>query len=116
VLVDALLTGRLVAPETVAAMTEPVVLPFEHPLFARPGYGLGLMVDAGADGLVAGHGGGGPGYSAGAVHVATREGRVATAVALANTETDDVGLGLAFAAAHRLVGVQRTGRGGPAPA
>lgn len=119
VLVDALFSGRLVDPETVAAMTEPVVLPFEHPMFARPGYGLGLMVDAGADGLVAGHGGGGPGYSAGALHVVTRDGRVATAVALANTETDDVGLGLALAAAHRLAGVQRPGstgraRSGPA--
>jgi D-alanyl-D-alanine carboxypeptidase len=114
VLVDALFSGRLVDPETVAAMTEPVVLPFEHPMFARPGYGLGLMVDAGADGLVAGHGGGGPGYSAGALHVVSRDGRVATAVALANTETDDVGLGLALAAAHRLAGVQRPGSTGRA--
>lgn len=99
VLVEAILTGRLLRPETVDLMTEPVVLPLAHPLFTKPGYGLGLMVDAGAGGLVAGHGGGGPGYSAGAVHVASG-GRAVTAVALANTEAD-VGLGLALEAARR---------------
>jgi D-alanyl-D-alanine carboxypeptidase len=101
-LVDALFGGRVVDPATLREMTDPVVLPFTHPLFARPGYGLGLMVDADAAGLVAGHGGGGPGYSAGALHVRTEHGRAVTAVALANTETDDVGLGLALQAAQRL--------------
>ncbi|HEU4512046.1 MAG TPA: serine hydrolase domain-containing protein [Nocardioidaceae bacterium] len=98
VLVDAIFAGRLLRRETVDLMAEPVVLPFAHPLFSKPGYGLGLMVDAAAHGLVAGHGGGGPGYSAGAVHVASG-GRAVTAVALANTEVD-VGLGSALEAAR----------------
>jgi D-alanyl-D-alanine carboxypeptidase len=101
-LLDALLAGPLLAAGTVAAMTQPVVLPFRHPLFARPGYGLGLMVDAGAPGLVAGHGGEGPGYSVGALLLRDVGGPTVTVVAAVVTETPDSGLALALEAAGLL--------------
>ena len=45
---------------------------------------------------MAGHGGGGPGYSAGAIHVSTAHGHRITSVVLANRDQDDLGLGMAF--------------------
>lgn len=100
-LVDALFLGRLVGTESLDQMTGAVLLPFDHPLFGCPGYGLGLMVDAAAPGLLAGHGGGGPGYSAGALHVMDEGGGRVTAVALAASELGDVGLRLALEAARK---------------
>ena len=47
-------------------LAEPVLVPFEAPGFTRPGYGLGVMTDERPDGLLIGHGGGGPHFSAGA--------------------------------------------------
>ncbi len=56
-----------------AAMREPatfVEIGREVPGMVRPSYGLGLMADPGApEGVVVGHGGGGPGYAAGAFTV-----------------------------------------------
>ena len=101
-LFGALFDGRIVSGETLTTMTEPVSVPFDHRLFNRPSYGLGLMVDAGVPGLLAGHGGGGPGYSTGALHAVHEDGRRVTAVALAATEVDEVGLTLAFDAAQEV--------------
>jgi hypothetical protein len=78
-------------------MLEAVPVDGPHWLFHEPGYGLGLMIDRSrpADRL-AGHGGEGPGYSAGALSFAPERGPRVTAVALANTETHDLGLRLVW--------------------
>jgi D-alanyl-D-alanine carboxypeptidase len=48
-----------------AVLTESVEIGFDVPGFVRPSYGLGVMTDPGRpDGLLIGHGGGGPGHSA----------------------------------------------------
>ena len=73
-------------------------MPAEHPPFARPGYGLGLMVDLGSPyGRVAGHAGGGPGYSAAAFHFPDVAGRRLTSVAVANRDGSDLGTEISFA-------------------
>lgn len=97
-IVEALFDGRLVPPALLPAMLSPVRVPGSHPLFAEPSFGLGVMLDPGSPfGLVAGHGGGGPGYSAGAFHFPNVGGRRVTAVALANSDCDDLGMPIAFA-------------------
>jgi D-alanyl-D-alanine carboxypeptidase len=54
-----------------AVLTESVEIGFEAPGFVRPSYGLGVMTDPGwPGGLLIGHGGGGPGYTAAAFAVA----------------------------------------------
>ncbi len=74
-----------------------VFVPATHPLFRQPAYGLGLMIDPRARyGVIAGHGGGGPGYAAGALHVPDVHGRRITSVALANRDQPDLGLQIAF--------------------
>ncbi len=61
-IVEALFTGRLVRPDLLAMMLDPVLVPGAHPLFRQPAYGLGLMRDPRSPyGPVAGHGGGGRG-------------------------------------------------------
>jgi D-alanyl-D-alanine carboxypeptidase len=94
---DGLMAGRLVGPASLDAMLEAVPVDGPHWLFHEPGYGLGLMIDRSrpADRL-AGHGGEGPGYSAGALCFAPERGPRVTAVALANTETHDLGLRLVW--------------------
>lgn len=100
---EALFAGRLLDDSSLAAMLEPVPVPAEHPLFSQPAYGLGLMIDSGSPyGLVAGHGGGGPGYSTGAIHLPDVNGRRVTSVALANADHGDLGLPIAFALAEQV--------------
>lgn len=99
-IVDGLFGGRLLAPATLAQMLDAVDVPGDHPLIARPGYGLGLMVDRGAAvGPAAGHGGEGPGFSTAAWCATDAAGRRRTAVALANRDRFDLGLETAFALA-----------------
>ena len=94
---EALFTGALIGPASRAAMLEAVRVPIVHPLFQQPAYGLGLMIDRGSRfGLVAGHSGEGPGYSAGALHFPDAHGRRITSVALANYDQDNTGLLLAY--------------------
>lgn len=96
-LTDAILTGDLLRPHSRAAMLTPVVVPHKHPLFRQPAYGLGLMIDPQSSyGVLAGHGGGGPGYSAGVLHVPNVHGHTITSVALANRDQPDLGLQIAF--------------------
>ena len=98
--VEALCTGRLLRPGSLAAMLDPVVVPGDHPLVERPAYGLGLMIGLGSPyGRVAGHAGGGPGYSTAAFHFPDVAGRRLTSVALANRDQPDLGLAIAFALA-----------------
>ncbi len=84
-------------------MLDPVPVPAQHPLFRQPSYGLGVMIDPGSPyGSVAGHGGGGPGYSAAALHLPHIEERRATIVVLANRDRDDLAMGISFALADIL--------------
>jgi D-alanyl-D-alanine carboxypeptidase len=100
---EALLTGRLVPPVLVAEMLAGVDVGETHERFQRPTYGLGLMVDPDSRfGVVAGHGGAGPGYSAGAFHFPDVRGRRITSVALVNSDAGGLGLELAFTMADVL--------------
>jgi D-alanyl-D-alanine carboxypeptidase len=80
----ALAAGELVPLHELTAFTS---IGADAPGFVRPGYGLGVMLDPGhRGGLLVGHGGGGPGYAAGAFAV-VRDGRPpAVAVVLAADE------------------------------
>jgi D-alanyl-D-alanine carboxypeptidase len=96
-LVDAIFAGPLLGPQSRAAMLEGVPVRVNHPLFRQPAYGLGAMVDLNSRyGVIAGHGGGGPGYSAGALHVPSANGHHITSVALANRDAGELGLRIAF--------------------
>ena len=95
---DALRGGRLLGAASLEAMMmTPVIVPGTDWLCQEKGYGLGLMVDRTSRyGVLAGHGGGGPGYSSG---VLTGEvgGRIVTAAALANTDAPELGRRIAAA-------------------
>jgi D-alanyl-D-alanine carboxypeptidase len=75
---DSLFGGRLLLPSSLNQMTVSVRVPEEKVgprpenaprRWVQPSYGLGLMADpASPCGLVLGHNGGGPGYSASAFH------------------------------------------------
>jgi D-alanyl-D-alanine carboxypeptidase len=97
--------GGLVPENRLAEMLVPVRVRVEHPLFKEPGYGLGLMIDpASPYGLLAGHGGGGPGYSAGALVLPDVRGRRISAAAIANRDQPDLGLQIAHLLASRAAG------------
>lgn len=87
--------GSLLTAASRAIMLEPVILPFEHPGFSQPAYGLGVMIDAASPyGVMAGHGGGGPGYSIGTFHFSNVEGHAVTITAIVNSDRSDLGLRL----------------------
>jgi D-alanyl-D-alanine carboxypeptidase len=101
--IDALFTCELISPQSLAAMLEPVLVPSKHSLFQQPAYGLGLMIDPQSQyGIIAGHGGEGPGYSAAALHIPDIHGRRITSIALANRDQHDLGLRMAFTMATIL--------------
>jgi D-alanyl-D-alanine carboxypeptidase len=94
-----LFAGNLLPDSLRAEMAEPVVLPFAHPIFNQPAYGLGVMIDSASPyGLLIGHAGGGPGYATGALCFPDVAGHSVVAVALANRDAPDLGLAMA----HRL--------------
>ncbi len=102
-ILEALVGGQLLAPESLAAMLDGVRVPGKHPLIAQPGYGLGLMLDlASPFGLVAGHGGGGPGYATAAFHFPDVAGRRVTSAALVNRDAGEEAMEVAFALARRV--------------
>ena len=103
-IVDALFAGKLLNPHLLKQMLDPVYILGAHPLFIRVGYGLGLFVDVASPyGIVGGHTGEGPGYSAAAFNFSSvGESRV-TVVALANRDRHDFGLQLVFNMLHTLV-------------
>jgi D-alanyl-D-alanine carboxypeptidase len=94
---DAVLAGPLLSQASRQSMLEGVDVPVKHPFFQQPAYGLGIMIDrASAYGLMAGHGGGGPGYSAGVLHLPNASGRRITGAALVNGDEGDLGMELAY--------------------
>jgi D-alanyl-D-alanine carboxypeptidase len=72
-------------------LTQSIEIGYDAPGFVRPSYGLGVMTDPGRpDGLLIGHGGGGPGYAA-ATFALVRTGRdPLVAVELEGDERVDV--------------------------
>jgi hypothetical protein len=95
-ILSALFSGVLISAPSRAALLTTVDVPANHPFFQQPAYGLGIMVDGRSRyGLMAGHGGGGPGYAAGALHLPDVHGHQLTTVVLANGD-DELGLALAF--------------------
>jgi D-alanyl-D-alanine carboxypeptidase len=95
---DRMIAGDLVGTPARAAMLDPVPVGEDHPLFGRAAYGLGVMVDlASPHGRVAGHAGGGPGYSTAAFHFPNLRGHRVTAVVLVNRDRpDDLAMRIAF--------------------
>jgi D-alanyl-D-alanine carboxypeptidase len=84
---QALFGGKLVRRDSLAAMTQLVRVPGEHPPAVSPSYGLGLMSDP--DGRYAphfSHGGGGPGYSLYAGCLREFRGRRVSAAVFCNTD------------------------------
>ena len=72
-------------------LTESVEIGFDAPGFRRPSYGLGVMTDPGRpDGLLIGHGGGGPGYAAAAFAVVRAREDPLVAILLSGDERVDV--------------------------
>jgi D-alanyl-D-alanine carboxypeptidase len=105
-IIDAIFKGRLVPPVLLPDMLTPVRVPFDHPLFSDPSYGLGVMLDPGSPyGVVAGHGGGGPGYSAGALHFPNVNGQRVTTIALVNSDQGDAGLPIAFGLGNSVTAI-----------
>ena len=97
-LFDALFAGELLDPALVREMLAPTPVPHTHFWIRQPAYGLGLMMDAQPKyGMTAGHGGGGPGYSTGALHCAEVGGHAVTSVALVNRDQPDAGMRIASA-------------------
>ncbi len=84
----ALAAGELVE---LALLTESVEIGSEAPGFVRPSYGLGVMTDPGrGDGLLIGHGGGGPGYAAATFAVVTETADPLVAIVLSADERAEV--------------------------
>lgn len=110
--IDALFAGRLVAPRLLAEMLQGVAVPESHVRFTRATYGLGLMIDPDSRyELVAGHGGAGPGSSAGAFHFADVAGHRVTSVALVNSDQGNLGLEIAFSMVDSLAESAQTTAG-----
>lgn len=102
-LTAAVVTGDILPPAMRAALLTPTLLPFAHPHFRQPAYGLGAMLDpASPYGLVAGHAGGGPGYSTAAIHFPHLAGRPTTIAVLLNRDRDEAALRLVFALAEAV--------------
>ena len=94
---DGLFCERLLTRSSLDQMTALVAVPVEPPpRGGRPSYGLGLMGDpASSLGLILGHSGGGPGYSASAVHAAALGASACVMGAIEqNFQPEDVALGL----------------------
>jgi D-alanyl-D-alanine carboxypeptidase len=84
----ALTAGELVDLDV---LTDSIEIGFEAPGFVRPSYGLGVMTDPGRpDGLLIGHGGGGPGYAAATFAVVPKTGGPLVAIVLSADERADV--------------------------
>jgi D-alanyl-D-alanine carboxypeptidase len=82
-----LFTGKVLQPALLDQMKDMIQVPGDHPLFINPSYGLGIMADPGAKlGVLYGHMGEGPGYSAAVFHIHDLHGKPTTACALSNSE------------------------------
>jgi D-alanyl-D-alanine carboxypeptidase len=86
-------------------MLTPVAVGTTHPWMKEPSYGLGLMLDpANRYGVVAGHTGGGPGYSTAAYYFPEVSGHRVTSVALVNRDGGDLATQIAFSMADGIAG------------
>ncbi|MBD1915635.1 MULTISPECIES: serine hydrolase domain-containing protein [Cyanophyceae] len=102
-MMHALITGELLALTLVEQMAQPVHRLGPHPPLQNVGCGLGLFVDTASPyARVAGHNGGGPGYSIAAFHFSALAGRPTTIAAATNREGDNVGVDVAYALARVL--------------
>ncbi len=91
-ILDALFNGEVIGPAAVAEMVVPRAVVGPHPALGQIASGLGIFIGPGwKHGHLAGHGGGGPGYSTAAFHARDLAGHRVTAAALANRDWDDVG-------------------------
>lgn len=100
---DRLFGGGLLGAASLAEMTTPVPVTATHPWMSAPSYGLGLMMDpANRFGAVAGHTGGGPGYSTAAYRFPDVHGRRVTSVALVNRDGADTATDIVFSMVERL--------------
>ncbi|MGB3311465.1 MAG: serine hydrolase domain-containing protein [Nodosilinea sp.] len=103
-MIDALFVGQILDSSLVDLMAQPVYSLGPHSPLQNVGCGLGLFVDA-ADspyGKVAGHSGGGPGYSIAAFHFSALAGCPTTIAAATNQEGDNVGVDVVYAVARVL--------------
>ena len=116
---DALFRGELLSRQSLARMTELVVVPPDpavasseqdpHSRRGRPSYGLGLMGDPASPwGLVVGHNGGGPCYSASAFHAFDLGGP--SVCAMGAIEEGFSAEGVVFDVLDRLTAVRRPRR------
>lgn len=106
-MMDALMTGQILDRLLVEQMAQPAHILGPRPPLQTVGSGLGLFVDTDSPyGRVAGHSGGGPGYSIAAFHFSSLAGRPTTIAAATNREGNNVGLDIAYAVARVLAGAQ----------
>ena len=102
---DALMTGAFVTEASLQEMLVAVPVGASHPWMTVPSYGAGLMIDtANRFGIVAGHTGGGPGYSTAAYHFPDVDGHRVTSVALVNRDGSDLATDIAFTMVQGLAG------------
>ncbi|MEA5449010.1 serine hydrolase domain-containing protein [Leptolyngbya sp. CCNP1308] len=102
-MIDALMTGRILDCSLVEQMAQPVHSLGPYPPLTNVGCGLGLFMDTDSPyGRVAGHNGGGPGYSIAAFHFSALAGRSTTIAAATNRDGDNVGLEVAYTVARVL--------------
>jgi D-alanyl-D-alanine carboxypeptidase len=102
-LIHALFSAELLPAESLAMMLTPHPVPGPQPGFHEAAYGLGVMVDRQSPyGVLSGHGGGGPGYSAAAFSFSHIAGQRVTTVALVNQDQPPQAMPIAFALAHAL--------------
>ena len=109
-----LFAGTLLPREMVKQMTALVSVPHAPAHYGRAGYGLGIMGDAGYGlgimgdaasryGVLWGHNGSGPGYSASAFHAPELRGQRVTVCALCAIEGDGLAEQLVFDTLHLSV-------------
>jgi D-alanyl-D-alanine carboxypeptidase len=94
-LTESVFAGQCFDHGLVPEMLAAVEVNAQHPVFARPAYGLGVMRNGAEPDSLSGHGGGGPGFSSGVLSLPGPDGRRATASALVNQDLGDAGLILA---------------------
>jgi D-alanyl-D-alanine carboxypeptidase len=100
---EMLFAGSLFDPTLLGDMLTGAPVAEQHPWMVKPSYGLGLMMDPGNRfGIVAGHTGGGPGYSTAAYHFPDLNGHRVTCVALVNRDGGDLATSIVFSIAAAL--------------
>ena len=100
---DLLFNGDLMEPPLLNQMLMAVPVTTTHPWMSSPSYALGLMMDPTSEyGPVAGHTGGGPGYSTAAYHFPHVNGHHVSSVAFVNRDGNDLATDIVFAMVQRF--------------